>query len=114
MFDFVAHKRWYFLLSAFLTIPGLIFILLGGLKPSVDFTGGTVWESGADANPVAHAERRGHRRTIAGSQRQPSAGSGACARHAVRRPGGGARAALRRARGRRATQRADRGAAHRR
>ena len=44
MFDFVAHKRWYFLLSAFLTIPGLIFILLGGLKPSVDFTGGTVWE----------------------------------------------------------------------
>src|SRR5574338_1583401 len=44
MFDFVAHKRWYFLLSAFLPIPGLIFILLGGLKPSVDFTGGTVWE----------------------------------------------------------------------
>jgi preprotein translocase subunit SecF len=43
-FDFVAHKRWYFALSALLTIPGLIFVLLGGLKPSVDFTGGTVWE----------------------------------------------------------------------
>ena len=44
MFDFVAHKRWYFALSALLTIPGLIFILLGGLKPSIDFTGGTEWE----------------------------------------------------------------------
>ncbi len=44
MFDFVAHKRWYFTLSALLTIPGLIFVLLGGLKPSIDFTGGTEWE----------------------------------------------------------------------
>jgi preprotein translocase subunit SecF len=44
MFDLVGKKRYYFILSAFFTIPGLIFILLGGLKPSIDFTGGTTWE----------------------------------------------------------------------
>jgi preprotein translocase subunit SecF len=44
MFDIVGKRRWYFAFSALITIPGLIFILLGGLKPSVDFTGGTVWQ----------------------------------------------------------------------
>jgi preprotein translocase subunit SecF len=44
MFDIVGKRRWYFLFSALITIPGLIFIVLGGLKPSVDFTGGTVWQ----------------------------------------------------------------------
>jgi preprotein translocase subunit SecF len=47
----IARKRWYFLFSLLLTIPGLAFIaatpLTGGdvgLKFSVEFTGGTVWE----------------------------------------------------------------------
>jgi preprotein translocase subunit SecF len=44
MFDIVGKRRWYFAFSALITIPGLIFIVLGGLKPSVDFTGGTVWQ----------------------------------------------------------------------
>ncbi|HET7685741.1 MAG TPA: protein translocase subunit SecF [Candidatus Limnocylindria bacterium] len=44
MFDIVGKRRWYYAFSALLTIPGLIFILLGGLKPSVDFTGGTVFQ----------------------------------------------------------------------
>jgi preprotein translocase subunit SecF len=44
MFDLVGKKRYYFILSAFFTIPGLIFILLGGLKPSADFTGGPIWQ----------------------------------------------------------------------
>lgn len=44
MLDIVGKRRWYFLFSALLTVPGLIFIALGGLKPSVDFTGGTVWQ----------------------------------------------------------------------
>jgi preprotein translocase subunit SecF len=44
MHDIVGTRRWYFLFSALITIPGLIFIALGGLKPSVDFTGGTVWQ----------------------------------------------------------------------
>ncbi len=44
MYDIVGKRRWYFLFSALITIPGLIFIVLGGLKPTVDFTGGTVWQ----------------------------------------------------------------------
>jgi len=44
MLDIVGKRRWYFLFSAIITIPGVIFIALGGLKPSVDFTGGTVWQ----------------------------------------------------------------------
>jgi preprotein translocase subunit SecF len=44
MYDIVGKRRWYFLFSALITIPGLIFIVLGGLKPSVDYTGGTVWQ----------------------------------------------------------------------
>lgn len=44
MYDIVGKRNWYFAFSALITIPGLIFILLGGLKPSVDYTGGTVWQ----------------------------------------------------------------------
>jgi len=44
MYDIVGKRRWFFLFSALITIPGIVFILLGGLKPSVDFTGGTVWQ----------------------------------------------------------------------
>lgn len=47
----IARKRWFFAFSLLLTIPGLVFIaatpLTGGdvgLKFSVEFTGGTVWE----------------------------------------------------------------------
>lgn len=50
MFDIVGKRRWYFLFSALITIPGLIFILLtpisggtAGLKFSIDYTGGTTW-----------------------------------------------------------------------
>jgi preprotein translocase subunit SecF len=44
MYDIVGKRNWYFAFSAVLTIPGLIFIILGGLRPSIDFTGGTEWE----------------------------------------------------------------------
>jgi preprotein translocase subunit SecF len=44
MFDIVGKRRWYFAFSLLITVPGLIFIVVGGLKPSVDFTGGTVWQ----------------------------------------------------------------------
>jgi preprotein translocase subunit SecF len=47
----IARKRWFFLFSLLLTIPGLAFIAATpftggeiGLKFSVEFTGGTVWE----------------------------------------------------------------------
>ena len=50
MFDIIGKKRWFFLVSLLVTIPGLIFILLTpitngaeGLKFSIDYTGGTEW-----------------------------------------------------------------------
>ena len=50
MFDIIGKKRWFFLVSLLITIPGLIFILLTpitngaeGLKFSIDYTGGTEW-----------------------------------------------------------------------
>ncbi|HET9878995.1 MAG TPA: protein translocase subunit SecF [Candidatus Limnocylindria bacterium] len=53
MFDIVGKRNWYFAFSALLTIPGLIFIALGGLKPSVDFTGGTVFQVRYASEPSA-------------------------------------------------------------
>ncbi|HEY7847726.1 MAG TPA: protein translocase subunit SecF [Candidatus Limnocylindria bacterium] len=53
MYDIVGKRRWYFLFSALITLPGLIFIALGGLKPSVDFTGGTVWQVRYADDPTA-------------------------------------------------------------
>jgi preprotein translocase SecF subunit len=58
VFDVIGKRRWFFLFSGLLTIPGLIFILLTpvtggsvGLQFSIDYTGGTVWELKlADAN----------------------------------------------------------------
>jgi len=51
VFDVIGKRRWFFLLSALLTIPGLIFIVLtpltngaAGLQFSIDYTGGTNWE----------------------------------------------------------------------
>ena len=51
MFDLIGKRKWFYAFSLLLTIPGLIFILLtpfsggqAGLKFSIDFTGGTVWE----------------------------------------------------------------------
>jgi preprotein translocase subunit SecF len=53
VFDIVGKRRWYYLFSALITIPGLLFIVLGGLKPSVDFTGGTVWQVRYADEPTA-------------------------------------------------------------
>ena len=38
----VERKWWYFALSGVLILPGLVFILLGGLKPGIEFQGGTL------------------------------------------------------------------------
>jgi len=53
MYDIVARRNLWFAISALLTIPGLIFIFLGGLKPSIDFTGGTEWEVRYAEEPTA-------------------------------------------------------------
>jgi preprotein translocase SecF subunit len=51
VFDVIGKRNWFFLFSGLIVVPGLIFILLTpatngqvGLKFSVDYTGGTVWQ----------------------------------------------------------------------
>lgn len=39
--NIIKHKNIFFLISAILIIPGLISLFLYGLKPSIDFTGGS-------------------------------------------------------------------------
>lgn len=41
MMDFVGKRYWYFLLSAIIIIPGIISLIVFGLKPGSDFKGGT-------------------------------------------------------------------------
>ncbi len=39
----IVERKWlYFLLSGLLIIPGIAFLLLGGLKPGIEFLGGTL------------------------------------------------------------------------
>jgi preprotein translocase SecF subunit len=49
--DIIGKRRWFFLFSGIIVVPGLFFILLGpitggkaGLQFSIDYTGGTQWE----------------------------------------------------------------------
>ena len=44
MIDFMKYKKIYFLISAIFLVPGIISLLTWGLRPSIDFIGGTVWE----------------------------------------------------------------------
>lgn len=41
MFDIIGKKNWYFALSLLVIIPGIISLVLWGLKLSIDFTGGS-------------------------------------------------------------------------
>ena len=42
--NIVKNKKWFFLLSAIVIIPGVISLILFGLKFSIDFTGGSKLE----------------------------------------------------------------------
>ncbi|MEI6044427.1 MAG: protein translocase subunit SecF [Chloroflexota bacterium] len=44
MLDLVGKKYWFLGLSLLVIIPGLFFLLLGGLRAGIDFTGGSSWE----------------------------------------------------------------------
>ena len=51
MLDIIGKRRWFFLFSGLILVPGLFFIILGpitggkaGLQFSIDYTGGTKWE----------------------------------------------------------------------
>jgi len=51
MVKFVERKWWYFAFSGLLIVPGLVFLLLGGLKPGIEFKGGTLLDVRFDTPP---------------------------------------------------------------
>ena len=55
MVHFVERKSLYFALSGLLIVPGLIFLLLGGLKPGIEFKGGTLLDATFDNLPAVSA-----------------------------------------------------------
>jgi preprotein translocase subunit SecF len=57
--DIIGKRYWFFLISGIIIIPGLISLLLFGLKPSIDFTGGTLWEMSKFEKAVDVAVVRG-------------------------------------------------------
>jgi preprotein translocase subunit SecF len=55
LFRIVERKWWYFLVSGLLIVPGVVFLLLGGLKLGIEFRGGTLLDI-TFASPPASAE----------------------------------------------------------
>lgn len=55
MIHFVERKTLYFILSGLLIVPGVIFLLLGGLKPGIEFKGGTLLDARFDTPPTVAA-----------------------------------------------------------
>lgn len=42
--NIIGKRYWFFGLSLLIIIPGLVALVMGGLKPSIDFSGGTILE----------------------------------------------------------------------
>ncbi|HUQ41607.1 MAG TPA: protein translocase subunit SecF [Candidatus Limnocylindrales bacterium] len=55
MVHFVERKKLYFILSGLLIVPGLVFLLLGGLKPGIEFKGGTLLDATFANQPTVSA-----------------------------------------------------------
>ena len=55
MIHFVERKWLYFTLSGLLIVPGLIFLALGGLRPGIEFKGGTLLDARFDSPPPVSA-----------------------------------------------------------
>ena len=93
MFDIIGKRRWFYLISLIITIPGLFFILLtpftdAGLQFTIDYTGGTKLGDPL-RGPERHARPgrgglrragprgdRGHDRARASSRSRPSSSTG--------------------------------------
>ncbi|MBM4401773.1 MAG: protein translocase subunit SecF [Candidatus Cloacimonetes bacterium] len=56
MIDFIRYKWLYFLISAMVILPGVFSLVKWGLKPSIDFTGGTIWEIATAENTEKSTE----------------------------------------------------------
>ncbi|HEX2911882.1 MAG TPA: protein translocase subunit SecF [Chloroflexia bacterium] len=55
--DLVKHRWTFILVSLLIILPGLIFIVLGGIRPSIDFTGGSSWDLYFDQNKVPAGDK---------------------------------------------------------
>jgi preprotein translocase subunit SecF len=53
LFHVVERKWWYFLLSGLLIVPGVFFLAIGGLKPGIEFKGGSLLDIGFQTPPAA-------------------------------------------------------------
>ena len=53
LFRFVERKYWYFAFSALLIVPGVFFLTIGGLKPGIEFKGGTLLDLRFSSAPPA-------------------------------------------------------------
>lgn len=42
--NLITHRKWWYLISLFIIVPGILSVALWGLKPSIDFTGGSKME----------------------------------------------------------------------
>jgi preprotein translocase subunit SecF len=40
----VRHRYWWFMISLLLIVPGAIFLGIYGLRPGIDFSGGSLWD----------------------------------------------------------------------
>ncbi len=38
------YRKWWYLLSILIILPGMICLIFKGLDLGIDFTGGTIWE----------------------------------------------------------------------
>lgn len=52
MLNFMKYKLIYFIVSLIIIIPGAISLVKYGLRLSIDFTGGTLWEVSSSTPPV--------------------------------------------------------------
>lgn len=81
MYDLVSKRNWFYLASLALIIPGLIFIFLGGIKPGIDFTGGTLWSVKVQPNTkttdIANAlVEQGHNEAVVQNSTQTDSTTG--------------------------------------
>lgn len=59
MINFLKYKYFYFILSAIVIVPGVLSLIFFGLRPSIDFTGGTVWEV-KFTKPISNTQINGY------------------------------------------------------
>lgn len=73
----IVERKWvYFALSGLLIVPGIVFLLLGGLKPGIEFKGGTLLDVTFAGNTPAVSEVREVMTTLDRGEAQVQAAEG--------------------------------------